>query len=479
MAFMQMLRFSLLLTLALMLDGLIPARVQAASSDAGAAPAPQAPVHPVGVSVGKLEKALLPTPAPSLALTHAPEGPGLFKDAELSLHFRNFLASEYVEDVITRRAWVQTLQARFVSGFTPGVVGFGVSVSPFVALTLDKSPNAGSFVYADRVGDHGPAVFLGAYTANIRAGNTVFKYGLQPMSNPILESQDIFSLPPTFQGLTMDSRVSERLTLVGGRLSAVKARGKTSLRKPNTTYGGVSFDHIDFLGADWAYSDDGKASLYIDRASDVWNQLYVSLSHGAGDARQLRLSGRFDAYYTRNQGASRQGVIDNKAYSLSMTAERGANAVLLGYQKVVGDQFFDYFGETWGDALLNAMDVDYNAPNESSVQLRYELDGGKAGLPGFKFAAWVVQGWGADARAGAAVHASEDSFLHYLYWKNGKPVHGRHREVGINPAYVFQRGPIKNAKLSLLAIVHSSSRHYADSDNREIKLKLDVPFKVF
>lgn len=435
----------------------------------------QIKTHDVGSGPVKLDAAL----TAAAMLPTAAGGTGMFSDGKLTLLFRNFLAAEHVDEWGGRSAWVQAMQAQYVSGYTAGLVGVGLSVTPFATLSIHQSNNAGNYVYSRRRAEDGPTLFLGGYTANVRLGDTVFKYGLQQLSNPILESQYIYSLPPTFQGITMESPVSAQLSLVGGRLSSVKPRGDTSLQSLVTTYGRVNFKSMDFLGADWTYSNNGKASIYLDRASDVWKQLYVSLTQSVGNAKELRLTGKVDAYYTRNQGSSLQGAIDNKAYSVSLTGERGANAVLLGYQQIRSDQYFDYPGETWGDALLNAMDVDYNAPNEKSVQLNYVFDGSKASLPGFSLMLWFSQGWGADASAGAALFANPDSLLHSLYWKNGKPVHGSHHEFGIWPSYVFQSGPIKSAKVTAQFTLHRSTAHYADSGNRQLKIRMDIPFKIF
>ncbi|MES2114994.1 MAG: OprD family outer membrane porin [Pseudomonadota bacterium] len=441
---------------------------------AGPASAAQAATHDVGASIGRLQPVPADAPLPPSGGTSP-----LLRDSQLTLLFRNFLGKEWIADEVDRRAWVQTLQANYVSGYTAGPLGLGFSVSPFVALPLDQRGDAGNFVYGHRLGGDGPTVFLGAYTLNARIGQAVLKYGLQRLGNPMLVSRDILALPPTFQGLTAELPLSDQLTLAAGHLTAVKARGHTSLQALSTGYGGTRIGEVDLAGADWAWSGDGKASVYLNRASDVWRQLYLALTRGAGNPKVLRLTGKADLYATRNQGGSRQGDIGNQAYSLAVTAERGPHAVTAGYQRVMGDQFFDYLGETWGDALLNAMDVDYNAPHEKSAQLRYTFNGASAGLPGFNVMLWRVQGWGADARAGAAAQATPASPLYALYWKNGEPVHGSHGEYGIYPSYVVQSGRWKHAKVTLLAVQHHSGRYYADSSNREFKLRVEVPFKVF
>ena len=135
------------------------------------------------------------------------------------------------------------------------------------------------------------------------------------------------------------------------------------------------------------------------------------------------------------------------------------------------------------------MDVDYNAPHEQSLQLRYTFDGKYAGLPGLSAIVWAQQGWGADASgaaaSGAAASASAERngpngpSYSALYWKNGQPVHGRHHEFGLIPTYVVQSGPLKHAKVTLIAEWHVGSAYYSDSTNQVYRLLVTLPTRVF
>ena len=57
-----------------------------------------------------------------------------------------------------------------------------------------------------------------------------------------------------------------------------------------------------------------------------------------------------------------------------------------------GDEFFDYIG---GDSIWLANSVqysDFNAPNERSVQIRYDLNMKHYGVPGLTFMARYIKG---------------------------------------------------------------------------------------
>ncbi|CAH2897665.1 MAG: Outer membrane low permeability porin, OprD family [uncultured Paraburkholderia sp.] len=215
---------------------------------------------------------------------------GFIADSHLNLQLRNYADYFQAPPSLYRHAWVQGAQVNYESGFTQGLVGFGVDASLFGALKLDGGNGAGNMVHVGKSG------------------------------------------------------------------------------------GGTRIDRLTYLGGTWHYAKNGEMSLYIDQADDVWRQYYGSVSQSFGDPTTIKWSGLANIYSTHDTGASRQGHINSNAYSLSVSAQHGPHALLLG-QQVLGDQFFDYVNETNGIYLTNSMDVDYNAPHEQSLQLRYTFDG--------------------------------------------------------------------------------------------------------
>jgi outer membrane porin, OprD family len=153
--------------------------------------------------------------------------------------------------------------------------------------------------------------------------------------------------------------------------------------------------------------------------------------------------------------------------------------LLVGYQGILGDQFFDYVNETAGDYLTNSMDVDYNAPHEKSLQLRYTFDGKYANFPGFSAMLWAQQGWGADASSTANRYGPNGPAFSAIYFKNGQPVHGRHHEFGFIPSYLVQSGRFKDTKVSVLAMWHVGSASYSDPMSQSYRLVVTVPMKMF
>ena len=466
----------------------LPALAGAGHAHADEAPAPgtnvsqpaAAPAQAADVANIDVIQAV-PVAAP-LPPTNQRSSNGLIRDSRFDLEFRNYTDYLHGNGGTHRHAWVDSIQAQFQSGFTKGPVGFGFDASLFGAMKLDGGNGAGNMVH---VGKHGGEstrlawAYPGAYDVKGRISETVFKYGLHDVSNPFLDPHDNRALPPTFLGASMVSRETERLTLQAGSFTKVNARGHDNLTDLGTSYGGVAFKRLSYAGGTWDYSANGSASLFADQADDVWRQYYASVQHSIGHVDSVKVTGLANIYSTHDTGAARQGTIDNNAYSLALSAQRGPHALLVGYQKILGDQFFDYVNETAGNYLTNSMDVDYNAPHEQSLQLRYTFDGKYAKLPGFSALLWAQQGWGADASAAASRNGPNGPAFGAIYFKNGQPVHGRHHEFGFIPSYVIQSGRFRNTKVTVLAMWHVGSAHYADETSQAYRLVVTLPVSVF
>ncbi|WP_153101886.1 OprD family outer membrane porin [Paraburkholderia hayleyella] len=419
---------------------------------------------------------------PATPLSSQAKSKGLIDDSHLNLLLRNYADYFEIKDSGHRHAWVQGVQANYESGYTRGPVGFGFDASLFAALKLDGGQGAGNMVHVSKNGGGQNQLawaYPGMYDIKARISETVLKYGLQIVSNPFLDPHDNRALPPTFLGASLVSKDVQNMSLEAGSFTKVDARGHTHLSSLSTSYGGVKFDRLSYFGGSWDYAPTGTLSLYANQADDVWRQYYASVSHSIGDPGTVKWSGMANLYSTHDTGAARQGRINNNAYSLTLSAQHGAHGLLLGYQQVLGDQFFNYVNETNGIYLGNSMDVDYNAPHERSLQLRYTIDASYLGLPGLRAMLWGLTGWGADASAEAARNASASSPFHDLYWKNGEPVHGRHHEIGFIPSYTLQSGRFKDTKITFIAMWHVAQAHYSDNSNMEYRLVVNLPMKVF
>ncbi len=408
---------------------------------------------------------------------------GFIGDSHLVLNLRNYSDVQDVQGGPHRHAWVQGAMLDYTSGFTQGPVGFGVDASLYGAFKLDGGEGAGNMVHVAK-GGGGSNQFAwgypGIWDIKARVADTVVKYGLQMTdNNPFFEPHDNRALPPTFLGVSLVSKDLNNTVLQAGSFTKVDPRGHTNLVDLSTSYGGVNFKRFSYVGGSWDYSPNGSLSLYANQADSVWRQYYGSVQQSFGDPSTIKWTGFANIYSTHSVGGGLEGPINNNAYSVSLAAQHGAHSLFIGYQQILGDQFFDYVNETNGIYLVNSMDVDYNAPHEKSFQVRYGFDGKYAGLPGAKAMLWYALGWGADASVSAAANASPASPLNGLYWKDGQPVHGSHHEFGFIPSYTIQSGRFKDTKISLSAMWHHGSKYYSDPSNSEYRLVVGMPLNLF
>jgi hypothetical protein len=406
---------------------------------------------------------------------------GLLEDARFNLLFRLFADHDVYPDS-TKDAWVLGNQAVFESGYTRGLVGVGFDASLFSALKLNGGNGAGNRVHLndDGTGQNQKAwTYPGVWDVKARVSETVLKYGQQLFDDPYLVPNDNRALPPTFRGFSLVSSEIRNLTLKAASVDAVIARGMTGISPLSTEYGGVPFSRFTFAGGDYARGEDTAISLYGGRAENVWDQYFVGASHSIGDASAIRWTGALAYYYTHDVGQSRGGPINNHAYSLALSGQHGPHTVLLGYQQILSNQFFDYLGQSAGNYLVNSLDVDYNAPHEKSLQLSHTLDAKHLGVPGLKVSTWAAYGWGADASVAARRYANPASALHGLYWKNGQPVHGTHWEVGVIPSYTLASGKFKNTSVKFYYMHHQGTEYYSDDTSDVYRLMVNMPVNVF
>lgn len=371
-------------------------------------------------------------------------------------------------------------QSEYYSAGAGVRVGFDAGL--YGAVRLDGgggSRNMGHYK-ADGTGatDHAWA-FLGEYALKAKLGETTIKYGLQPgVENPFMPPYDIRALPPTFRGITAVSTDIPGFKLSAGSFNGVIPSGDDRVRQLSTSYSGVKFDRITYVGAETRIMDV-KTSVYANHANDLWNQYYMSAAKEVAVSKDFALTGRIDSYITKATGSRLGGDIDNRALGLSLTAQKGASSVLLGYQLIGGDQFYDYTNETAGISLVNAMGVDYNSPHERSVQLRYVFDGDRAGIPGLRLMAFTVRGHGADAAAGAAAHSKLDDPLHDLYWKSGQPARGGRYEWAAKAMYQVQSGALKDMKIAFYVYRTRADTFYPGSSFNDSQLMINFPVRVF
>lgn len=398
----------------------------------------------------------------------------------LRLTLRSFAERLDLDQLGRHHAWVQAAQLEYVSPWTSGPVQFGMSASAYAALTLAHDDTPTNLWYAGPAGAgrrHGWA-YPGLYAAKVKLGETVVQAGALPVANPIVEFKDNRALPSSFRGALITSTSIAGLQLEAGSVDRVYARGTSYLAPLSTGYSGSALRRVDFAGALWQADPTTTLTVYAGRLLPLWDRYFAAVKKTYGDASDVEWTGEANLYVTRARRASPIQA-GGKSHSLALTGRHQQHSLTLACQTIASDQVFDFLAETTGFYLSNAMATDYNAPHERSLQLRYLAAPGGLGPPGLTFMAWAVWGRLERQSAEAAKRSASDAPLHELYWKDGQPVHGKEREIGLSLGYVFQRGALKDAKVTFIAAGHKAGRHHPDIGFHETRLVFDMPLQLF
>lgn len=367
------------------------------------------------------------------------------------------------------------LMLNFTSGYTPGVVGFGVDAHAYGGINLgsdaDTVRSNPRYVARDDRNLKNAFGRAGA-VVKLRVSNTELKYGEMRTRNPIFHSSDTRLLPETNRGWLLNSKEIDKLALQAGRFTQWADR---NARKNGgdllANYSGVNGNSFTFAGANWTTPLAGLSlSGYYGRYQDVWNTAYLGGFYKLPLADKRALSFSLNLYRNTDTGKAKAGKVNNTTWSLMSSYAFGAHKLGLGYQKVDGDTPFDYVnrGSIW---LENAMQLsDFNAPNEASWQLKYDVNLGQLLIPGLTAGVGYTRGSGIDYRRMNSVYAN------YL---GATGAHGKHWERDLIVRYTVQDGKAKGLALQLRYSSHRANKDQGELDANQIRVAVELPLEIF
>mgnify|MGYP003465806563 FL=1 len=374
-----------------------------------------------------------------------------------------------------REEWAQGFQAFFSSGYTQGTVGIGVDAHALLGLKLDSGGGTSgtNLLPLDSQRRAEDDFSAGGGALKLRAFDTELKVGdLFPVT-PVFQRGDGRLLPQSFRGVSLQNASIDGLTLQGGHLHAARNKASSNHDDEITTeYGGTRLRSASYLGGDYSFADGTSLSVYQARFEDVWNQTYINLARtfSFDDGQSLALGANL--YRSRDQGSAQAGEIHTNSWSSYARLRAGAHSMMLAYQRIDGDQPFDYLGD--GDSIYLANSVlysDFNSPNERSWQLRYDFDLAAFGLPGLSFMTRYLRGSGID---NTKVDPN-GAYAYYATLGDG----GKHWERDVQLQYVIQSGPAKNLSFTVQQTIHRANSAQADGDVDQVRIITNYPLDLF
>jgi len=392
----------------------------------------------------------------------AAEG-GFVEDAKTNLNLRNFYINRNFVDPANPQGkaeeWTQSFILDARSGFTQGLVGFGVDVLGLYSVKLDGGRGTANTQLLPVHDDGRPADDFGRLGVALKAkvSNTELKVGEWMPVLPILRSDDGRSLPQTFRGGQLTSQEIAGLTLYAGQFRANSPRNDASMEDMSMN-GRAAFtsDRFNFAGGEYSFNDKRTLiGLWNAELKDIYNQQFINLVHSqpVGD---WTLGANLGYFIGKEDGAERAGKLDNRTASALLSARYGSNTFYVGLQRVSGDDPWMRVNGTSGGTLANdSYNSSFDNARERSWQVRHDFNFAGVGVPGLTLMNRYISG--DNVHTGAITDGEE--------W-------ARESEL----AYVVQSGNLKN--LSVKWRNSTMRRDYSSNTFDENRLIISYPISI-
>lgn len=382
---------------------------------------------------------------------------------QADLLLRSYIEDKRVEAEPVRQPWIQSVQLNLSQPWQiSDELQLSAQTSLFGALTLHDPANIGELAHQGRGREVHDLAYPGRYGLRLQASDWGVHWGLQDISLPFMVAKDNLWLPPTWHGITGYRQLNDELRVEGGQLSRARLRGREQLDPLLSAYAYTPFDHLRYAGLAWQYQPQGKLQLYVNQATDLWRQLYLTADQAVTDdaGRTWQIGSAF--YTTTADGRARQGAQDGEAASLTAGLNWHGVSLSVSVQRIWSDHVLDYLLDAYGPGLAIVMVSDYNAPQEFAQQIKLDIADSVLGVTDLQLSLWALAGQSAAPAL-----------------RNRQGEDRRHHEIGFGLLYRFRDGMFSGGDLMLTAINHRANGPYPDPTQRAMRLVLNWPVKLF
>ncbi|MCS3471511.1 hypothetical protein M2401_005275 [Pseudomonas sp. JUb42] len=261
------------------------------------------------------------------------------------------------------------LRLDYKSGFTQGIIGFGIDAQAIEAIHLDGGTghhldgNANSFFPSNGDSAANNWSRINA-NAKFRVSQTELHVGgaLAP-ALPILLSNDSRVTPQTYEGGILTSKDIPDLTFTAGEINKVSGRASSNATGLSVAGATKDSDSFTFGGVDYTPFGRSTNSLlknltvqyYYADLENFYKQNFFGLIHVVplGDDQSFKTDLRyFDSTHDGKNGqagyafnnnsgyAKHAGEVDNKTYSAQFTYQLGSSSLMLGHIGISDDGGF-------------------------------------------------------------------------------------------------------------------------------------------
>ncbi|WP_449433244.1 OprD family porin [Pseudomonas putida] len=394
----------------------------------------------------------------------------LLEDGKGSLELRNFYFDrDFHGDAATqsrRSEWAQGLMLKLQSGYTEGVVGFGLDATGMFGIKLDSSPDRSGSGLLPRGADRRAADEYGKAVGTFKArlAETELRVGGLSPQLPLLASNNSRLFPQWFNGAQLVSKDLHNFTFTVLRLDATKLRDSTdfedltAMAQQGAYPATVSSDRLYYAGADYQPFDNLTLSLHSSQLKDLFQRDFAGLKYrvGLGPGQVFSEWRWFNA---REQGRALLGEVDNRTLSTNFGYTLQGHTFSGGYQKVQGDTAYAYVGGTDTYLFSEQQVSTFALANERAWMLRYDYNFAALGVPGLTFNVRYVKGDQVDPQRIASVKGRA---------LQAAGMEGREWERTTDITYVVQSGVLRNVSLRWRNATMRSNFADAADENRVI-----------
>jgi len=412
------------------------------------------------------------------------EAKGFVEDANGSILFRTGYISRdktnYVDNltgevkqVKDTSSFAQSAIVNLDSGFTQGIVGFGVGVVGDGSFKIGENKNAGNqMIPKNNDGSAYDHWARGGANVKARFSNTTVRYGTQVLDLPVLASNTGRMVPEYFTGTLLTSHEIKNLELVAGKFT--KDQMSDQINTDADVYGN-GLDRAIVWGAKYKFDDNLNASYYGLDSKNKLERHYVNVNFKQPLANDSSLTYDFSGYHTKfdenaitySETTDDKSNRKNNIWAISTAYNTGPHNVMVAYQQNSGNVGYDYGQNADGFQsiyLPNSYLSDFIGNDEKSAQIQYSLDFGKLGvLPGLNWTTAFVYGW--DIKVKNVTDSAQE------------------REFFNQVKYTVQSGFAKDASLRIRNSYYRASDAYQNGnyigDTNEWRIFLDIPVKLF
>ena len=402
------------------------------------------------------------------------EAKGFVEDASGSVLLRTgFIDRDKKNGVPDTRSTAQSAIFNLESGYTQGIVGFGVGAVGDASFKIGDNNHAGNQMIP--INDQGNAYdhwARGGASVKARISNTNVRYGTQVLDLPVLASNTGRMVPEYFEGTLITSHEIKNLELVAGKFT--KDQMSDQINR-DSDVNGNGLDRAIVWGAKYKFDDQLSASYYGLDSKNALERHYINANYKYPLANKSSFTVDFSGYHTEWDkqaftyssplGDTNVDGRSNNIWALSGTYNQDAHTVMLAYQQNTGNTGYDYGQNADGFQsiyLPNSYLSDFIGKHEKSVQVQYNLDLGTYGVPGLNWTTAYVYGWDIDVV--------------------NNPEEGKEREFFNQVKYTVQSGFAKDASLRLRNSIYRANNAYDPAyigDTNEWRIFLDIPVKFF